>query len=364
MSDEIKVLIMSDMHLGSAADGTPARENARINTFRKITSLAQEHDLLLVAGDLVDSGTVSESLKSLIAGEFEAVRERGAEILLSPGFGELKDDGGLHEFISGLGATHVFGAPGSSPVYSTRRGEQDISVYGAMASGDFDMTAVKRNGGRGFHMGLFHSDFDFQSNKAGIRLLELDFYAMGCSHTFRMFKVHDRIIGAYPGSPEAVSSDETGDRYIISMLIKGNEIFHIKRLSVNSMRFRTLEADCSEMAGFDALRDMLLSGASQREILTLKLKGRRDFPLDGDFERLSRHFFDMKIHDASVPTLRSLAQTYQKEDTIRGEFYRLLQEYIASGETGGDGGDELLPEALNILTRDGFQALEDWLCDM
>ena len=364
MSDEIKILITSDIHLGCDNGGISVPHSVRVNTFRKITSLAREHDIFLIAGDLMDCVSVPDSIVSLIREEFESIRAGGTDILYTPGFGEQNGNGELPGFIEELGATHIFLNRDGPVPYRTRRGAQEICVYGAPARDDFSITAVKREDGPGFHMGLFHCDFSFQNNKSELRSLELDFYALGHDHTFRMFRVFDRIMGAHPGSPEAVMPDETGDRYVISMLVKGDEIFQIKRLLVNSMRLRNEEIDCSAYSGLEELRDRLLDGASQKEVLTVKLKGSRDFPLGDEFEKTGRYFFDMRVVDETVPTLRSLVETYHLENTIRGEFYRVLKERLARGEISGETAGGSISPALKILTGDGFDAMEEWLCDL
>jgi DNA repair exonuclease SbcCD nuclease subunit len=232
--------------------GIPSR--MRLNTFKKIATLALEHDILFIAGDLADAEIIEDEILDQIKTEFENLRNSGIEIFYTPGVSEMKGRD-VNEKILSLNTTAIFSEYSEKPQIYEKDGSR-LYIYGAPPSQKNDISKIKRINDDGFHIGLFYADFDidgtpentnmFKIPKNMIKSLSLDFYALGYSHSFRMFKILNRIIGAYPGSPEPVSINETGDRYAISVSIMNNEIFHIKRLSVNSVKINEIILNCTE----------------------------------------------------------------------------------------------------------------------
>jgi len=365
MDNEIKVLFTSDVHLGLNNDDLKVPESIRINTFKKITSLAREHDIMLIGGDLVDNVDVDRSIIDLIRNEFSGIRENETEIIYTPGFGEIEGNGVVADFLFDLNLSHIFSNLVYSSPYVFSKGTQKLQVYGMPASSDLEISRISKESDEGFHLGLFHSDFNQEKRKSEFKSMGLDFYALGHSHNFKMFKILDRIIGAHPGSPEATSPDETGDRYIISILIRDDEIFQIKRLSVNSVRLKEVEFDCSEFKSQKPMIHDLKAMKSQKEILRIVLTGERNFVLDHEgFESLREAFFDLEIADRSVPTVDSLVRQYSGEDSIRGKFFKILGEKLKQGGLPEEIDVDDFPKILNILVKDGIDPLEGWLCDI
>ena len=50
----MKILLMADLHLGAVSPDTGIDDSVRLDTFKKIVSLAHEHDILIIAGDLFE----------------------------------------------------------------------------------------------------------------------------------------------------------------------------------------------------------------------------------------------------------------------------------------------------------------------
>ena len=102
---EIKILLTSDIHLGLGGAGAPVPEKARMNTFKRIVSLAREHDILLIAGDLIDCVALDKETLDVIRAEFNGLRESNVEILLTPGPGELTPEKTVAPFFIDMGST-------------------------------------------------------------------------------------------------------------------------------------------------------------------------------------------------------------------------------------------------------------------
>ena len=355
MDNETKILITSDIHLGMGDDGL-VPESERIETFRQITAIAREHDMLLIAGDLINSADIPNAAKDIIKQEFAEIRSAGTEIIYAPGIGEQNKKGEIHDFLSDFGATHIFADRAIIPYSLTVRG-QKFHIYGAAPSSAFKITDVKKTDEDGFHIGLFHYDFDLK-NKPDTGTFDLDFYAVGYGHSYKVFKSFERIVGAKPGSPIAITEKETGERYIISMKVKGDAQIEIERLPVNTVSVSTLAINCSDYSNADELNNALMQKASPKTILVVNINGEYSFLPGKIIESLKEHFFGIRVTDTSVPSISFITGLYEKEDTIRGEFCRILKEKLSQKETM-----PYLPQAVRLIMDSEPEALEVWLCD-
>lgn len=367
----VRLLLTSDIHLGRAERASRIPESARTTTFRRICALARDHDMLLVAGDLFDGCDPSRELVQIVAEEFRALREMNIAIAYAPGEHEILEDGTIPSFLSQINPSHLFsGAPGTGTFFFTRNG-QDVYVYGFPAARQSEIAAIARNEKVGFHLGLFHADFG-AGDEAGasahvlrrndIRSLGLDFYAMGHNHQFQLFKYRNRIIGAYPGSPEAVESDEEGNRYVLSISVANNEIHQIKRFEVNSLKIATLQFNCGTITSSSPVLDALDKHKSPKTAMLLVLEGERGFHLDIREIRACAHdFFSLEIEDRSVPTMEILIGEYAGENSLRGELFALLKERIAEKGLPPEIDARRFIHALHVIARQGRYEPEAWL---
>lgn len=365
----IKILLTSDIHLGVSSDKIPVFTPDRILTFKKISSLAKDHDLLLIAGDLFNSMNPDEQLINETSRLFAYLKKNNTTILLSPGEHEY-DGSKPGSFLYRLGADRVFDGNTLEPFEYIKDNEK-IYVYGSPSKGSASLFDIGKNNCEGFHIGLFHTDItdeDSVGDEPGVlslpihqlKTLELDFYALGHNHFFKLYKYQNEIIGAYPGSPEAVEPDETGDRYVLSLTVNEGELSQIKRLTVNSINVVNIEADCST---FDpsSLMNLIRSSASEKNILILTLTGTRNFQLPwNNVEEISDGFRHLEIKDRSSCSLKILIDNFCSENSLRGEFFSQLKEELSGGSVSAD--EQELSKILAMIACNEKNLPEDWLC--
>jgi len=369
----MRILLTSDLHLGIDERAAAAPGHARINTFRKICAIAADHDLFLIAGDLFhggESNAVAPAVTGIVSQELAALRQKGVEILYTPGECDraLLEAGGP---VSNDCFTHVFSS-GDGSGFSITRGNETVSVYG-ISSVPRSTVSVHRREKGGFHIALLHGDFcadDVGHNhevprlgRDEIRSLNLDFFALGHNHNFRIFKSRNRVIGAYPGSPEAVGPSETGERYVLSITVENGEIIQIKRLAVNTVTVDRIVIPCEGIHSSGEIAGIVEKNATPGTALTVILSGDRAFPLDLQaVMQCARGFERLEIVDESSPDLAILAGEYTGENSLRGAFFERLREMIERDEIPDDIDRRLLGRMAGRMAAAGERRSEDWHC--
>jgi DNA repair exonuclease SbcCD nuclease subunit len=367
----VKILLTSDIHLGIKVDNLPIPEHIRINTLRKISSLAKEHDLFLIAGDLFDGQNISRETLEILANEFKDIRAHNVEIIYTPGDAETNVNGKLPLYINNLSISHIFTNLDYSIPYDFLKDGQRVYIYGSPIKSEFEISTIKRVSEDGFHIGLFHANFNLEDensdtsvcllHKNDIKTLKLDFYAFGHHHNFKLIKYLSRIIGAYPGSPEATSLDETGERFVLSLTLKGNEIHQIKRLNVNSSRVKQVKVNCTDYNNIRHITDLLKKNNND-EIIILTLIGERNFILDlNELYRYKDNYLGLIVDDQSIPQITLLIEEFIRENSLRGEFFSILKEKIDNGEVPPGIDLKNLSYIINSINRNGKYQPEDWL---
>lgn len=365
----VRIILTSDLHLDAPERDTPVKHRERLSTFRKIALLARDYDILLIAGDLFDSPDQNERSVNEVAKMLSALRESGTKVLFVPGDRDSRKGERTSRVLS-LPFDKVFADESAdrSPFFF-RKDNQTIYIHGVPASADFDLTSIERKPDDGFHIGLFHAAFDDESGrgvpsirKDEIRSLKLDFYALGHSHSFKLYKYADRIIGAYPGSPEAVSDAETGDRYVLSLSIENNALSQIKRLTINTVTVIRHTVDCGASTREEVLA-FLEEKASTRCALRLALTGERNFPLGADIlHSFTPRYYSFELEDRSVVPLDLLVSELETENSLRGTFFSMLRERLDKGSFPGDIDRDELSMILGKMTASGISHSEEWLC--
>ncbi len=374
MDNQAKILLTSDIHIGSGGNGSLIPEKIRIKTFKRIIKLAEDHDIMLIGGDLFDGISVDHKILHIVQSEFSRLRDTGTEIYLTPGMRELNDQGVPCPFLLDLNLTHVFTDPDAREPQLVEKNGHRIHIYGIPAGSHRNLRGIERSADQGFHLGLFYAGFNitsgngsgealdiFSFNRDDLKSLKLDFYALGSNHNFKLFKTNSQIIGAYPGSPEAASLDEKGDRYVLSISVQDNSLNQVKRLTVNSMQISETIVDCESCDSTNSLLRSIKTETPQATIQHLVLTGYRNFILEDDtIDEFGKKFYSFTVIDNSRQTIESMIDQYQSEDSVRGEFFRLLKESLDRKMQSG----ELEPEQLVYLLNsfiNGSTTMEELL---
>ena len=355
--EKIKILLISDIHLGIEGINPIISKEERLKTFDKIIGVANDHDILLIAGDLINDENIDSIYFDILNEKFSSLIDEGKEIFYTPGYGELTSQDSINERCLNLKTTFTFS---DDKGYMIKSSKGEIFIYGLWSKNASDEWDIVRSREDGFHIGLFYADFNPQINnfsdklsikKNNIKKMNLDFYALGKNHTFKMFKLYNKIIGAYPGSAESCSIDECGDRFAVSMEVEDNELRNIKKIAVNSGKILSDEIDCGSIFNHTALIEKIKSSYPADSIINITLAGDRDFVIDNNFiTELSEFFRGVKIRDISIPSLKVMIEENAGNDSLKGLFFQILNEKINKSKAN-EGDNEMLAGIISQRSR-------------
>ncbi len=369
----IKILLASDLHLGIRDRNIPITDVVRINTFRRIAALACEHDLFLIAGDLIHHAGVTDEIIEFITAEFARIAAQGAWIVYTPGDAELGDDGAIPPCLQLLEVARLFTPSNfSDPLLFEKDGER-VFIYGLPGDVKTDIGRITRAEREGFHVGLFHAcvnltDDERESGvvilkKKDLKALDLDFYALGHDHNYKIYKNQGIVIGAYPGSPEASGYGETGERFVLSLAVEEGKVQQIKRLTVNTKTLNEITVDATGLGGQKELLERVEECKSAGSVVRLAIRGERNFRWSAvELDEYRAHFDALVISDESIPTLEVVAGEYCAAAGLKGEFFSVLSEKLEKEgiPAGVDGG--ALGEILLRIASDGEREREGARC--
>jgi len=368
----IKLLLTSDLHLGIDKPGSINIRNERIETFRKIMAMGLQHDILLIAGDLIDRNLTEDDFFDIAAPEFENLKNNKVEIFYTPGPEELSGNPGIIDYISALENCHYFSD--ESPAAYMKSAKGPLFIYGVQAESRHAFTSITRNSSNGFHIGLFYSDFNpriqgiFNDNcidKNIIKQMNLDFYALGRSHAFKMFKSLNRIIGACPGSPEPCSIEESGDRFVISMEVENNTIRNIKRIPVNTSLIASASIDCTAIKDEMELLETIKSKKTDSGFLNIVLNGTLSFHITGKIsDELKGFCRGMQIINRTAPSLDMQISSFSGENSVKGEIYRTIAAKINNMDMPGELNTHALARVLQHRFSSSGTDREVLFCDL
>jgi len=327
--DTVKILLTSDIHLGIERLSPLISRDERFNTFKNIASIAAEHDIFLMAGDILHTGLIDKSYFDAINSELADVIGKGTEIYCTPGSGEMEQPVSFPGILSGLKTTWTFSGENNSTMIKSDKG--DIFIYGTPA----DITRKEKNG---FHLGLFYADFSPQSTekkepgsigKKEIKNMNLDFFALGKNHSFRVFRFSERILGAYPGTPEPCSLDECGERFVISIEVEDNRINSFKRIPVNTVTVNTHEIDCTTITSEKELISSIKNSGNRDTMYRIELLGSRNFAAGRILkEELTGYYRGLKIIDRTLLSQAAFMEESSSGNGFKGMFFRNLSHSI------------------------------------
>lgn len=326
----IKILHTADLHIGanfSAFNEKIAEKIAKLQLLAIIDMVKVANsnfaDILLIAGDLFDSHTVSVTLKTKIID------------LLSHFNGQIFIVCGNHDYYFKDSFWDKVAFPNNFTLFTentfVKYESVEICVHGASFNDTYDSLdlATLSVNPQKLNIALAHSDLLTKSKynsytRSEIGATGLDYFAFGHNHAFSEIQSANGTFYASCGCISATGKDEIGAHgFIICELTKEskNFTFHkskgaiILEQSIDISRINTeleLVEEISKLAGEEVYLDLTLDGIKNIEIDTKTLKNQFD-----------EKFMFLEIFDNS--TSSDSLWKYIDDQSLIGEFTRNMK---------------------------------------
>lgn len=349
----MKLIHTADLHLDSplanfSAAQAKERRAELLDTFRRMAEFADEEGVfaVLIAGDLFDSA--------------KQVRKRTVKMILEtvalyPNI-QFCYLAGNHD-----GGARLFDNAGTIPENLHFFGEQWTSYewdgVTITAAQNPVPEALALDPGKA-NVVLLHGQvtdtFSASGEEIPLRAYAekgIDYLALGHIHSFAEYRVDDRAVACYSGTPEGRGFDECGEKgFVLLELAPG------KRPQTRFVPFakRTLHeirldlSGCTTQAELEHRAEEALAPIPVTDLVKLTVCGEVDPDFEPDYHRIDRYlserFWFARRKDESALLIRP--EDYQNDRSLKGEFIRLVRA------------DESLTDAeRDAVTRLGLQAL-------
>ena len=331
---KIKILHAADLHLDSPFEGLSAGKAAirRVEQRRLLSRLAElarqeQVDLVLLAGDLLDSGnTYFETGEELI----RSLSGISAPVFISPGnhdwygpkspYARLKLPENVHIFTGGsMQDVELDGIP--ARVYGagftdSRSGALMTGFHAERTEGVYNLLCL--HGDVGVRDSVYNPVSEAELERSGI-----DYAAFGHAHKASGLKKAGDTWYSWPGCPEGRGFDETGEKTVNIVELEGGDCT-LRTAVIASRRYQLLRVDVTGTEPLLAIHSQLPDdtvGDIYRIVLTGEAEETPDLKkLHGS---LSELFFELQLRDES--RLRRDLWDGAGSDTLRGLFLKKLR---------------------------------------
>ena len=332
----LTILHAADLHLDSPFDSLPeSKTRIRRGEQRKLLmriasmSVTERADLVLLSGDLLDSGETFSETGEMLAHALSAIP---CPVFIAPGNHDFYTDASPYARIFFEGRVHVFT---KQQLQCVELPELGARVYGAAFTDKICPPLLENFRARQdgmLNLLCLHGEVTTGKSRYNpvseeqLAASGLDYAAFGHIHQASGLKRAGACSYSWPGCPEGRGFDETGDKYInIVKIDRTTRAVSMEQRSVALRRCVVLEADIS---GGEALLAVhrLLPDDTERDIYRICLTGECEtYPDLGKlYENLEGLFFHLEIQDGTV--LKRDVWEKSGEDTLRGIFLKKLRE--------------------------------------
>ena len=343
----LKILHTGDVHLDSPFSGLdPRSAEVRRNELRAaFTSLfhyarTEKVDMILIAGDLFDAGFVTRETLALITRE---AANTNCPIIVSPGNHDSVSESSVWRRGVFPPNVHIFTEDSLSYFDFPELGAR---VWGyaftspVMEKSPLTGRSVKEAEGYDGFINILcaHGDLASRSNSCPLTVRELegfgaDYAALG--HIHNPAEYSDRI--AYCGCLEGRSFDETGHKGALLVSLDKNSVTS-QKVRFSKRRYENETLSVRGASSNAEIRDMIGAFVTEKRygddtILRLTLKGETDpsfTPSIAVLEADAPRVFMLKVKDETSPMLD--ADGLRRDPTVRGEFYRILEDRLNSSD--------------------------------
>ena len=350
----LKLLHTADVHLGVkfaglGDKGATQREQVRAG-FKKLVSLAiaEEVDIVLVAGDLFDSNQQPQRNIDLVAEQFGLLAANNIPVCLIPGTHDCFDSGSIYRKVNLEEKCPNLTLFTSEHWTCKEFPSLGLTVYGkpnlSNRSYKSPLEGLSRMTGTQYHVAMAHGSLNIPGAIAEdnhvftpeqIQNSQMHYIALG--HWHRQYPCSDRgIIAWYPGPPELITMDQREPGNVLVVTIHDSGMIRVEARQTGIRYCDELEIDLSDCEGLSQLKSNIVEGVNPNLVRKVILKGLRREDMLLALEELEAEladgFFYLRIADQSHPRMSGLTEDVYKDQLILGKFIKLMKEHIETSE--------------------------------
>ena len=337
----VKILHAADLHMDSPFDALTEekaveRRREQRELMEKIAAVCEEEkvQVVLLAGDLLDSAMSYYETHDVLIRAFSQI---SAEIFISPGNHDYYCAKSPYAFLKFPANVHIFRSPILESVTLEKLG---CRIWGAGFNAPvcpplLDGFSVQSQPDM-VDILVIHGELGGESynpiQESGIAGLNVDYLALGHTHTFSGFLKAGDTTYAYPGCPEGRGFDELGEKGVILGTVDKGKC-DLRFVPVGKRQYKIWPVD---LTGATDVREAVISALpenSSRDIYRLVLTGEFGGELDLNAlkESLTGEFYSLNIKDETRPLYD--IWTGLQENTLKGLFLnRMRERYDVSSE--------------------------------
>lgn len=352
----VKIIHGADFHLDSPFSGlSPDRAAQRRAEQRelldRLAQLARERqaDLVLLAGDLLDSGRVFRETAQALARSLGAIP---CPVFIAPGNHDFYSSRSPYAALPWPDNVHIFR---SAVLERVDLPQLDCTLWGrAFLSPRQDSSPLEGlsvpDDGR-LHIACLHGDTGGQGNYGPISPMEiaasgLDYLALGHIHQGSGLRQEGNTRWAYPGCPEGRGFDELGEKGVLYLEAEPGHVT-AQFVPLGQRRYEILSVDLTGAEPLPAIR-AALPADTEHLICRLILTGEGEPPDLAALERaLAPEFYGLTLLDRT--RLPQDLWARRGEDTLTGLFLRAMWDKC---------GSEPDNQLYQLAARYGLAALE------
>ena len=328
----MKILHSADWHLDAPMTGySEAQAEVLRRELRKIPEkiaklcLAENCDLLILAGDLFDGSYTRESMTAVRT----ALKSVQIPVIITPGNHDFCDGNSPYEKEEWPSNVHIFTQPKLETISLP---ELDCRIYGAGYS-SMDCPGLLKDfraeGDERWHICVLHGDPTSASSpycpvtKVQIQESGLDYLAMGHIHKGGSFRAGETLC-AWPGCPMGRGFDELGAKgVIIAQLADGISAGFVP---LDTPRFYDEEVEVGDDPA--ASVSALLPAVDSSDFYRITLTGYSSCVDISAIQKQFAHIPNLELRDETLPEMDLWSSI--GEDSLEGVYFGLLHDATES----------------------------------
>lgn len=326
----LKIIHCADVHFDSAMSGVdPKKVNIRREemrkTFKKITAMAENADILLIAGDLFDGQNVSASTLAFLKDEFSKIPDTKVYIIA-----------GNHDYMGADCAYKTFDFGENVHIFPTEMEcveGTEFDIYGMSFKTANDsremLSGFKVKNPDKINICLMHANLggtDYNPIKiSDIESSRLDYLALGHIHKATEIRQAGATFYAYCGCPEGRGKDETGKKGVYAIeLIKGS-VVSADFVPVCERMYFDEEIDITDATSYDEILEKINEKyCGEQHIYRFTLTGKTNMAIDTEVIEERIEGFSVTVRDKTTPAVD--IEKLSGEFSLKGLFAKFALE--------------------------------------